>query len=104
MNKYVLFSPDRNKFWSNHMGWTRDIVDVTRFSYPRDTAQTHDFEVHESALRVYCCQNCGRPASFVKMYENMPDEGERCQVCNRWMCADCLDEDLVCEGCSDKSV
>lgn len=56
------------------------------------------------------CDICGRETSFERTSLAMPPEGDRCEVCDRWVCPYCEDHISpvkffkmpypICEECS----
>jgi len=57
---------------------------------------------------IILCTHCGKPTSFERMKEEEPHEGEVCDICDDWICWDCMDwgkscmngHDVVCKECA----
>lgn len=54
------------------------------------------------------CSICNSPTSFERDDETQPREGEVCEMCDRWVCHDCVDwigteklnnEWVICKEC-----
>lgn len=55
------------------------------------------------------CMHCGKPTSFQRHDNVMPQEGEMCSVCEKWVCVECVSwkymakirtEDTICSACA----
>lgn len=60
-----------------------------------------------SLYKIIPCERCGQPTSFERWDKTMPNEGNECDSCYRWLCDDCMDWDrcddysYYCKDCHE---
>ncbi len=44
---------------------------------------------------IIVCSICGNPTSFERRSESLPHEGESCELCDNWVCINCVDWEFM---------
>ena len=44
---------------------------------------------------IISCEICGNQTSFEKFSASLPHEGEKCNVCDTWVCVECVNWEFM---------